>query len=340
MASRIPGQRMLALFPVLALCAGTSSAATATEPDAHAVAVRLHASAVATRPDVLLGDVADVEGRDMAQVQHLRVLPLGRLDAAGTQAALERGAIAHWICVHEGLCGAQVAWSGAARVAIRKTLHTVASATLVDVAQQELQRTLAPLGARVEIEPLAAASRVELPPGRVEFNARPLPAGTVPGKRMTVWVDANVDGRFVRAVPVNFEVAAHVPAWIAKDALPTGARVTGDAFVPGEADLAGMPGGEPRRFADTFAGGAALVLRHALRPGEPLTTANSAPAPLVARGDIALLRIKDTAIELESRVEVLQDGLLGQRVRVKAKNAAGPVLARVTGAGRLEASSE
>jgi len=52
------------------------------------------------------------------------------------------------------------------------------------------------------------------------------------------------------------------------------------------------------------------------------------------------LRIKDTAIELESRVEVLQDGLLGQRVRVKAKNAAGPVLARVTGAGRLEASSE
>ena len=157
---------------------------------------------------------------------------------------------------------------------------------------------------------------------------------------MTVWVDASVDGRFIRAVPVCFEVAARVPAWVAKEALAVGARVTADAFVPGQADLAEVTGGEPRRFDDTFAGGAALVLRHALRPREPLTTANSAPAPLVARGDVALLRIKDTAIELESRVEVLQDGLLGQRVRVKAKNAAGPVLARVTGAGRLEASSE
>lgn len=340
MASRVPVQRMLALFLVLALCVGTSSASTATQPDVHGVAVRLHASAVATRLDVTLGEVADVEGRDGAQVRRLRMLPLGRLDAAGAPAGLERGAIAHWICAHEGLCGTQVAWSGAARVAIRKPSHAVAPATLVEVAQRELERVLAPLGARLEIRAPAEAGRVELPPGRVEFGARQLPAGTVPGKRMTVWVDASVDGRFIRAVPVCFEVAARVPAWVAKEALAVGARVTADAFVPGQADLAEVTGGEPRRFDDTFAGGAALVLRHALRPGEPLTTANSAPAPLVARGDVALLRIKDTAIELESRVEVLQDGLLGQRVRVKAKNAAGPVLARVTGAGRLEASSE
>lgn len=339
MSSRVPGQHMLALFTVSALCAGTSSASTATLPDVDGVTVRLRASAVATRRDVTLGEVADVEGRDTAQVRRLRMLPLGRVDAAGEQVGLERGAIAHWICAHEGLCGTQVTWSGAARVAIRKTRHAVARASLVEVAQQELQRALAPLGARIESEALAAGP-VELPPGRVEFNARPLPAGTVPGRRMTVWVDADVDGRFVRAVPVCFEVAARVTAWVAKDALPAGARVNAEAFVPGEADLAALPGGEPRRFADTFAGGTAFVLRHALRPGEPLTTANSAPAPLVARGDIALLRIKDTAIELESRVEVLQDGLLGQRVRVRAKNAAGPVMARVTGAGRLEASSE
>lgn len=340
MSSRAPCPRTLALLAVLSLCAGTSSGATGGQPGADGVAVRLRPSASVARLDVTLGEIADVDGRDTAQVQRLRSLPLGRLDAAGAQSQLDRGAIARWVCAQEGLCGAQVAWRGAARVTIRKTLHEVAPARLVDVARQELERALAPLGARLEIAALAAADRVALPPGRAEFRARRLPAGTEPGQRMTVWVDTSVDGRFVRAVPVCFEVAAHVPTWVAKEALPAGARVTAAAFQPGQVDLAGEPGGDPRRFAATLASGDALVLRHALHAGEPLTTANSAPAPLVARGDMAQLFIRDAAIEIESRVEVLQDGLLGQRVRVRAKNAAGPVMARVTGAGRLEAISE
>lgn len=340
MSSRVPGSSKLALLAVLSFCAGISSGSTGTSTGAHGVAVRLRSSASVTGLGVTLGEIADVESSDTAQVLRLRSLPLGRIDASGARVNLGRGAIARWVCDHEGLCGTQVAWSGATRVTIVKAMHEVAPAALVEVAQQELRRSLARLGARLEIAALAPVDRVELPPGRAEFSARQLPAGTEPGKRMTVWVDATVEGHFVRTVPVCFEVAARVPAWVAKDALPVGAKVTAEAFVPGQVDLAGMPGGEPRRFADTFAGGTALVLRHALRPGEPLTTANSAPAPLVARGDIALLRITDAAIELESRVEVLQDGLLGQKVRVKATNAVGPVMARVTGAGRLEAQSE
>ena len=340
MSLRVPGPCRFASCAVLAFCAGTSYGSTGTRPSVPGVAVHLRASADVAGLEVTLGEVADVEGSDTAAVLRLRTLPLGRLDASGARADLDRGAIARWICVHDGLCGAQVAWRGATRVAIRKLLRAVAPATLVEAAKQELQRALAPLGATLETEALAAADPVELPPGRAEFRARPLPAGTMPGKRMTVWVDASVDGRFVRAVPVCFQVAARVPAWVAKDAVPAGVRVAAQAFVRGEVDLADLPGTAPRRFADTFAGDTALVLRHALRPGEPLTMANSAPAPLVARGDVALLRMRDSAIELESPVEVLQDGLLGQRVRVRARNAAGPMMARVTGAGRLEAQGE
>ena len=78
----------------------------------------------------------------------------------------------------------------------------------------------------------------------------------------------------------------------------------------------------------------------------PLPRADSAPvtkerepAPLaVARGEWALLRLAEGGITLESRVEVLQDGRAGQRIRVRAQSGAGPLFARVLGPGQLELS--
>jgi flagella basal body P-ring formation protein FlgA len=237
-----------------------------------------------------------------------------------------------------GLCGRQVAWSGAERVEVRGAAQMVATTALAEVARQELERALAPLDARLSIEAADAPRGVELPPGAAVFSARPLPAGAAPGRHMSVWVEAHVNGRFVRAVPVQFKVSAMVPAWVAKDEIPAGARVGAAAFLPGEADLSETGATAPRRRADTFkAPGEALRVLHTLRPGQVLTAANSGPVPMVVRGESALLRVKSSPIELESRVDVLQDGFLGQTVRVRAKSAAGTLLAKVAGAGLLEA---
>lgn len=69
--------------------------------------------------------------------------------------------------------------------------------------------------------------------------------------------------------------------------------------------------------------------------------ARPAPAPAaralaVTRGSSATLRLSDGAIELESVVRVLQDGALGEQVRVRPANAGADIVARVVGAGRLE----
>jgi flagellar basal body P-ring formation protein FlgA len=67
---------------------------------------------------------------------------------------------------------------------------------------------------------------------------------------------------------------------------------------------------------------------------QPLTVAD---APLlVARGEWATLRSSAGAVLLESRVEVLQDGRAGQRVRVRSQGATGLVFARVIGPAQLE----
>ena len=59
---------------------------------------------------------------------------------------------------------------------------------------------------------------------------------------------------------------------------------------------------------------------------------------LVARGDWASLRLRSGGIEVQARVQVLQDGAAGDVVRVRASRASEAVDARVISAGYVEAA--
>lgn len=60
------------------------------------------------------------------------------------------------------------------------------------------------------------------------------------------------------------------------------------------------------------------------------------PPVAVARGEWAAMRTGAGAVALESRVEVLQDGRPGDKVRVRQSGATGIVFARVLSPGQLE----
>jgi len=115
-------------------------------------------------------------------------------------------------------------------------------------------------------------------------------------KRMVLWVDVWSAATFLRTVAVSLEL-------------------------PGlERALAGAPDPD---------------LQDAELPALRAAAAQAAP-PAVLRGDWATLRSVAGPVLLESRVEVLQDGRPGQRVRVRQPGGAGPLMARVVGRGALE----
>ncbi|MDB5750683.1 MAG: flagella basal body P-ring formation protein FlgA, partial [Ramlibacter sp.] len=60
------------------------------------------------------------------------------------------------------------------------------------------------------------------------------------------------------------------------------------------------------------------------------------PLLAVARGEWASLRSGAGAVHTEARVRVLQDGRVGDNVRVRPSAAAASLVARVTGTGQLE----
>lgn len=57
---------------------------------------------------------------------------------------------------------------------------------------------------------------------------------------------------------------------------------------------------------------------------------------VVTRGEWVMLQLKSGAVELERRAQALQDGSIGDTVKVRAEN--GPLDARITARGRVEAS--
>lgn len=241
---------------------------------------------------VVLGHVAHLRSADLALMRKLVTLPIGQAPRAGQPASVQRAVLAQWVERAVDLGAGDLEWRGAERARVTRAARDVRGEDIAAVAAQSLREWLAAQGLQAQLQPRPLPRDLEAPTGEVRLQARPL-AHAALRDRMLVWVELSIDGAFVRAVPVGFEVTATRP--------PLGRD------------------------------GAAGPLETA-----PATAQSGVQAVLVARGDWATLRSAAGAVTLESRVEVLQDGRAGERVRVRQPGATGVVFARVVGASQLE----
>ncbi|HVZ46129.1 MAG TPA: flagellar basal body P-ring formation chaperone FlgA [Ramlibacter sp.] len=295
------------------------------------VEIDLHARVEPQNRQVLLGDVAFVRTTELGIAQRLVTLPLGDAPLAGGEAVLDRDALAAWIRTRLGVSPTQLVWAGAQRAVVRGAVQKLASVRVEEKARAALLEWLAPITSRAAVESTGMREDLALPPGRIELAARPFAAGTQPVPRMTVWIDVSVDGAFVRTIPVTFMVDAWREGWVATEALGAGAAIGGPLVQ--QREVRSPAGGA----APVSAASTALRTVRPLKAGEVLTTANTKPATAVARGDWVSLRFAAGALHLESRAEALQDGDVGQIVRVRLAGAPGPVEARIVSQGRVEA---
>jgi flagella basal body P-ring formation protein FlgA len=81
-----------------------------------------------------------------------------------------------------------------------------------------------------------------------------------------------------------------------------------------------------------------VTIRRGAQEGHPAAAqvAERRATPAVARGEWVTLLARHGGIELESPAEVLQDGQVGQPVRVRSAGSSGSIVARVVAPGRVE----
>lgn len=298
------------------------------------VEIELRPEVVALHRQVRLGDVAYLHTTDLGAIQRLVELPLGQAPQAGNEAVLERKVLARWIRGQIGLTSEQVVWRGSERSRVRGSVQTLPAAQIEQTARAALENWLVARSNRFDIEGLGLRHDINLPVGRIELRARSLPWGSRPSSRMVVWVDVWVDGGFVRTVPVNFLVEAYRDAWVAKSAVAPGVALSSAMLERKEVDVVSQP---IRPAAAEPPADLSLRSLRSLKPGEAVNTLNTARVATVGRGESVTLYLKAGGMRMESRAESLQEGDMGQVVRVRVAGATSPIEARVVDRGRVEA---
>jgi flagellar basal body P-ring formation protein FlgA len=318
-----------------ALLACATATAAAAELGPGQVEIGLRPDVTATHRTIVLDEIASLRTTDLQMLRRLMELPLGEAPRPGSEALLKRERLAHWIRSRVGIAPEQLVWKGAEQTQVRTAIQRLGSQPLEEVARTALQQWLQPRTSRFSVETARAVQEVSLPPGKVAITARALPANAQPTSHMVVWVDVSVDGAFIRAVPVNFQVEAFREAWVVSDTIAAGTPLTGHLLKARELPVMARPVAlvAPK---GTREGGSIQSVRR-LHPGEPVTEENTQKLAAVRRGDMVSLQFRAGPVQLEGRAKALQEGEIGELVRVRMTGAAVPVHARVIEPGRVEA---
>lgn len=351
------------LFTAICLSLPTVAVFAAAGTGDARVRLELRPDAQVRQQQVTLGEVANLSSRDLSALRRLMALSIGTVPRSGEAVTLERDALLQWLKRRGGVEESQIEWQGPTANSIRLALSILSGEQVAAAAQQHLKAHLASGRLRAEIDLAQVPRDVSVPGGRLELRPRPLgghlDASTwsppsLP-RRQVVWMDVWVDERFVRTVAASFDVNTFGPGLVASEDLPAGrtidlARPLQSQLLVHDVDwngrrsapiLAPEPAApvervsSPMQVSEVSVDGA-MRLRRPLAAGQILTRADVEPAPLIARGEYAMLRTSQGSIALESRVEVLQDGAAGQSVRVKLPNASTSIMARVVSAGVVE----
>lgn len=322
------------LFWLPSLLVAFASAQAVAAP-AEPVRIVLPANVGVARPDVSLGDIALMSTPDLQTLKRLMALPLGPAPRAGEKAQLGRAELTRWIQLRTGLDARHIVWEGASVTELHRASAEIPGARLVAVANEALRAWLAGHTSRADVAVTTVPRDVAVPFGQSSLTARPIPQDAQPARRMAVWVDIWVEDRFIRTVPVGFEVAAYGPAYVADGDMPLGARFDDSALKVREVELTGraLPLLAPPSVATAAE---PTQLRRPVSAGAALTRQDAEQQAAVTRGDWVALRVRSGAIDMESRVEALQSGRVGQTVSVKPSRATAPILARVVGPGQVE----
>lgn len=308
--------RKLAVLIMLAVCAGTACAAP--------LALTLRAEALLGHARITLADVAGVSAQDAA----LASLDLAAAPRVGYVERLSRAHIEQLLARRAGVT--QVAWDGAASVAVRVRTQALAPEQLGAAARAAAQAAFGPRHSGLKVELAAQPAPLELPLGEYRIVARPLAAQPL-AARVAVWLDVEVGGALYRSVVVALKLSARQSVYVARRTLAPGALVGQHELELREMDLAALDGAPALPAAAALP----LRLRRGVAAGQVLGEAALAQPGMIYKGDQVRLVVRSGAIGIETDAVALADAAPGERVAVRSASAREAVTGRASAGGAV-----
>jgi flagella basal body P-ring formation protein FlgA len=305
------------------------SLAAASRAEAALVTVRLAADSLVRAEEILLEDIARIEG-DELWARRLGRLRLGPAPAPGLTQRLDPDYLR--IRLREpGLDPQKVRVLAPEEIRVTRAFQLLTGAAVVEAAARAARERLSTLdagGGPWAVVALAAPPDLRVPVGALDLGVR-LQEPTGAPTLLAAMVSARVDGREYRTVPVALRVGRYKSVLVAARALDPGGELS-----PADLRL------EPRLSADLPPGAltavdnpARLELTRPVKQGEVMTAAALRPRLVIKRGEIVTVMLDGQGFRIRAQGRAESDGRHGEAIRVLNLGSRRDIVARVEGPG-------
>jgi flagella basal body P-ring formation protein FlgA len=314
--------RVSAVLAIGALAAGL--AAHAAE-----VTVRMRAEVVVERDDLVLGDLAQVEGLDPLAAQ-VRAVRLGLAPVAGASQRLELDYLRLRIRQHQ-IDPGRIEIVAAERTVVTRAFQDLSGDAIVEAATRHALawlETRDPERGPYALSPVSRPPDRRLPTGPLELRVQ-LPPDTSGATLLPLTVGIRVDGRDHALVPLTLRIGRLQRVVVASRPLEPRAPVSlADFRLEARASHAVPPGALPAISDVTD-----LEATRSIRAGDVVTQPMLRARALVRRGERVTLLVEGPGFRITMVGQAEEDARRGEAVRVTNLTSKREVVGQVESAG-------
>lgn len=302
--------------------------ATSGTVSAAGISIQLQQESRVSGAAFALGEIAHISGSPAGLVARLKAVDMGRSPYPGQSLSVDADQVRFRMRVAK-IDPAGVQISDSVKTRVVRSSQKVDSAQLVAAAKDAVMQSWQG-SERLECEVTRPPQEIAVSAGSLELVAQ---ASSAPRAGLcSVPVDIHVDGQKERSVSVSLNVHVFTPVVVATRALARGQTVEAGDLSVEERDL-GTTGASVLTDVAMAAG---LRTMRAIPSGAILRQADLEVAPLVHRNGPVVITAVSGRVRIRSNGQALDEGQLGQLVRVRPDHSKDSVTAKVTGEGTVE----
>jgi flagella basal body P-ring formation protein FlgA len=258
--------------------------------------------------------LTNIESKDRSIVRELTNLKIGKSPRVGY---LDR---VNWQTIRSQIERAipglysRIEFSGAKVVAVETVGSILDALTYIDPAREELRTWLKHRYDEYDIKVRGRYKNLQLPRGNIEIRTRLGEAVNV-NDNMNVWVDVLVDKNHYQTISVGFSVKAFAPVWVAVKSMKNGNIIQKESLRKEYKDIAKLNDAPVDEVLPTNE-----RLKENVSEGEVIVASNLENIPDVSKGEKISVVAQEGAVTVTAVAIALDDGNMGDKIRVGKPN--------------------
>lgn len=286
-------------------------------------------------PDVLLGDIAEVQGDDAEQVAALKQLKIGNAAAPGGKIIFtDRLFQLRFLSVagHQP----EVSWQMDSAITVETTAQQIPGRNLVAGVHDFLTQELARINEKrsYTIEPIKEPDQLTLPSGDVTYEYK-LPYGVRYATPDNVTVLIYVNGQLYKKTIVRMQIHVYESVVVANKMMNTHQVISPADLRIENYDVSNLPPSYYKQVEEV----AGMVTKRMIKEGTPLVDSMLDKPIIMERASMVRIASKVGSVQVYTDGQAMQPGKAGQWIRVKNTKTGKVLLGKVIDAMTVEVTA-